>query len=234
MSYKHGSDLQLSRRYGLFKYSLTRKLFIYWKKRLYFPIYSLEKKITPKFNKCSKQPLSAWMYILTRSTTESVTLRRNETSVTRLEVTDISWSVHLLGPSCFHASRFSCNPAQGNLANFVTVTVVATSADRVCRSIGQGIAHSDAAWRSWWTVGSTPPCWWYICNRICRSTFCKMAGSSSYNNPGHLSPVRRCGKIYVPITWSSTMPRYNLQKNDVVDYLLPFCMDCHKPTNGSW
>jgi len=59
--------------------------------RLYSSVYSTawKKYFTVNINKGLKWPPSAWMYILTRSNVESVTLRRTMTSVTRLAASKI-------------------------------------------------------------------------------------------------------------------------------------------------
>jgi hypothetical protein len=122
MSYEYGRDSQQLQRHGYFKCSLTWKLFIYsfiyWKK---------DCRVT--FYKCSKWPLSATMHVLTH-TTESLTLPRTATSLTRLAALKFRWSSSTRRPACIHIPRFSCNPTQGNVVNWNPVNVVANTADR--------------------------------------------------------------------------------------------------------
>jgi len=61
-----------------------------------YDVYLFKKYSTVRFSRYLKFPPSAWMHILTLSTTETVKLRRTEASLTRLAASKVADVLHLV------------------------------------------------------------------------------------------------------------------------------------------
>ena len=122
---------------------------------------------------------SAWMHFLPGVTRELVTLRSTAALLMILAELRIRWSSSSIVFTLCAYTIISFNPTHGNLMGTDSVTVVANSVHRHYQSIDLGIYDSDTALRPDWNevalrhAGNT-------CHRVCRGTFSKCSGSSSY------------------------------------------------------